>query len=479
MKYMITSKDKPLNHPINYVHNDLESFVLYSDSFNDLNSQLVEVEDIPEITKNFKAVLDQERQRLDITAEQSTFCQQHKIDGQQAKVEEQVEFQHLEDEVSLWSMDFDGAVGKDGAGIGSWLRSLTFLPNKVPSNVRVCSYKLAFDCSNNEAEYEALIAGLKILKNLNAKRVSVYGDSELVIKQVKGEYEAKNPLMQAYYNVVLDILRLFLDYTLTCVPRVQNVIADSLATAASNLKILMNSNNKFEIHVKHRPTIPYNQRYWQVFQDDKEIEEFLQNEGKYKDTSIDGEQDGGETDIEVNQMEVLQLKENVIPKHLIPLEELFDQDDVARKPILVPTEKGVEDVNIGTTENPKMVKLSNAWPPQVKEKYISLLSSFTDVFAWDYLDLKAYNKSIIQHIIPIKPNQKPFRQKLRRINPKLLPSIEKEVNRLYKAGIIVPIRFSDWISNLVTVRKKTCEIRSFGLFFAVNYFPRCQIPVKV
>ena len=79
-------------------------------------------------------------------------------------------------------------------------------------------------------------------------------------------------------------------------------------------------------------------------------------------------------------MEVLQLKENVFPKGLIPLEELFDQDDVARKPSLVPTEKGVKDVNIGTAENPKMVKLSKALPPQVKEKYISLLSSFSDVF---------------------------------------------------------------------------------------------------
>ena len=132
---------------------------------------------------------------------------------------------------------------------------------------------------------------------MNVKRIAVYGDLELVIKQVKGEYQAKHPRMRAYRNAVLDILRVFSDYTLTCVPRVQNVIADSLATVASKLKILMNSNNKFEIHVKHRPTVPDNQRYWQVFQDDKEIEEFLQNEGKYKDTSIDGEQDDGEPDI--------------------------------------------------------------------------------------------------------------------------------------------------------------------------------------
>ena len=152
-------------------------------------------------------------------------------------------------------------------------------------------------------------------------------------------------------------------------------------------------------------------------------------------------------------MDVLQLKDNFIPKGLIPLEELFDQDDVAHKLTLRPTEEGVEEVNIGAAENPKMVKLSKSLSPKVKKEYVRLLSSFSNVFAWDYSDLKTYDTNIIQHTIPIKPNQKPFRQKLRRINPKLLSLIEKEVNRLYKSGIIVPIRFSDWISNLVPVRK--------------------------
>ena len=158
-------------------------------------------------------------------------------------------------------MDFDGAVGKDGAGIGIWIQSPLFQPEKVPSNVRVCAYKLAFDCFNNEAEYEALIAGLKILKKLNAKRISVYGDSELIIKQVKGEYQAKHPRLRAYRNAVLDILRAFSEYTLTAVPRMQKIIADSLATTASNLKIPLNSSNKFEIYIKHRPVVPDNLRY--------------------------------------------------------------------------------------------------------------------------------------------------------------------------------------------------------------------------
>lgn len=165
-------------------------------------------------------------------------------------------------------------MGKDGVDIGIWILSPSFQPNKVPSNVRICSYKLVFDCSSNEAEYEALIAGLKILKKLNVKIISVYGDLEMIIKQVKGEYQAKHPRMRAYRNAVLDILRMFPEYTLTTVHRTQNVISDSLSIAASNLKIPMNS-NKFEIHVKHRPVVPDNLRYWQVFWDDKEINSFF------------------------------------------------------------------------------------------------------------------------------------------------------------------------------------------------------------
>ena len=83
-----------------------------------------------------------------------------------------------------------------------------------------------------------------------------------MIKKVRGKHQAKNPQMWAYRNAILDILKLFSEYTLTCVPRVQNNIADALAKATNSLKIPMNSSNKFEIHVKHRLTVPDNQRYW-------------------------------------------------------------------------------------------------------------------------------------------------------------------------------------------------------------------------
>ena len=87
------------------------------------------------------------------------------------------------------------------------------------------------------------------------------------------------------------------------------------------------------------------------------------------------------------------------------------------------------------------------------------MKKYTNVFAWSYEDLKEYDTSIIQHTIPIKPGEKPFRQKLRRINPKLLPVIEKEIKKMFGAKNIVTIRFSRWVSNFVLVRKKNGEIR--------------------
>ena len=88
-----------------------------------------------------------------------------------------------------------------------------------------------------------------------------------------------------------------------------------------------------------------------------------------------------------------------------------------------------------------------------------LLKEYVDVFAWSYEYLKTYDTEIIQHKVPLKPNVKPFRKKLRRINPSLFPIIEKEVKKLLGAKIIVPLRYSSWVANLAPIRKKNGEIR--------------------
>jgi hypothetical protein len=58
---------------------------------------------------------------------------------------------------------------------------------------------------------------------------------------------------------------------------------------------------------------------------------------------------------------------------------------------------------------------------------------------------------VIYHVIPIKEDHKPFKQKLRRINPLLLPLIENEIKNLFEDKIIVCLRFSKWVENMVPV----------------------------
>ena len=81
-----------------------------------------------------------------------------------------------------------------------------------------------------------------------------------------------------------------------------------------------------------------------------------------------------------------------------------------------------------------MIKLSKTLHPDQKLKYVELFKEFQDVFAWSYEDLKSYDTYVIQHTIPLKENQKPFKKKLRRVNPVLLPLIEKKSKECMKMG---------------------------------------------
>ena len=115
--------------------------------------------------------------------------------------------------------------------------------------------------------------------------------------------------------------------------------------------------------------------------------------------------------------------------------------------------------------------MSKSLSEEERRKYVGLLKEFMDIFSWSYHDLKTYDTSIIQYKIPLKPNTKPFKQKLRRLNPALLPVIEKEVKKLLDAKIIVPLRYSSWVANLVPVQKKKAP--------AVEEEPEVEIVTRV
>ncbi|CAA7018421.1 unnamed protein product [Microthlaspi erraticum] len=126
----------------------------------------------------------------------------------------------------VWTLFVDGASSKQGAGVGIKLTSPT-------GEVIEQSFRLGFVASNNEAEYEALIAGLRLAIGIGVNEINAFSDSQLVTSQYSGEYEAKEERMEAYLKVVRDLAGQFSKFELTRVPRGENTSADALAALAS------------------------------------------------------------------------------------------------------------------------------------------------------------------------------------------------------------------------------------------------------
>ena len=102
---------------------------------------------------------------------------------------------------------------------------------------------------------------------------------------------------------------------------------------------------------------------------------------------------------------------------------------MAKNPKVTPNNAEVEEINKGIELDPKIIKISQNLTLENKGRYIKLMKEFSDVFVWSYKDLKVYDTSVIQHTIPIIENEKPFKHKLRRVNPLLFPLIEKEIKK--------------------------------------------------
>jgi hypothetical protein len=116
----------------------------------------------------------------------------------------------------------------------------------------------------------------------------------------------------------------------------------------------------------------------------KKIESFLKMEDEFENLNIDEEYCVEEEDADVftndgyfkNQIVgkyIMQLKNNIIPKGLVPLEKLFDNNDVSRSPKITVNDGDVEYCNIGTQEDPKIIKLSKTLSPEVKQRYVNLM----------------------------------------------------------------------------------------------------------
>ena len=126
----------------------------------------------------------------------------------------------------LWTMYFDGSLMKTGAGAG-----LLFI-SPLGVHMRYV-IRIHFVASNNVAEYEALVNGLKIAVELGVRRLDVRGDSQLVIDQVMKASSCHDPKIEAYCKEVHRIEDKFHGLELVHVARRYNEAADELAKIAS------------------------------------------------------------------------------------------------------------------------------------------------------------------------------------------------------------------------------------------------------
>ena len=90
--------------------------------------------------------------------------------------------------------------------------------------------------TNNESEYQALIKGIEESHNLNIVNIDIFADSELIVKQINGEYKVRNERMQILHSKAINLLDKLNSWSLTHIPREKNSVADKLSKEAMRRK---------------------------------------------------------------------------------------------------------------------------------------------------------------------------------------------------------------------------------------------------
>ena len=194
--------------------------------------------------------------------------------------------------------------------------------------------------------------------------------------------------LKAYRDEVLSIIPSFSEFKIAHVPRLMNEMADSLAVSACNFIPPLPPKLSYEIQVKYRPSLPDNVEFWKVFEDDAELTRFLNVIDEFADLEIDEDNQNEQAAKEktrfksrIGAHEIVQLSSNRIPKGLVPLERLFDSNDVAVKLEKKEDESDSYPLNLADESDPKLVNLASHLTEQQKSEYAGLLKEFSDIFA--------------------------------------------------------------------------------------------------
>jgi ribonuclease HI len=156
-----------------------------------------------------------------------------------------------------WGLYFDGLVYSKGLGAGCVIISL--------SGVYIdLSVRLEFACTNNQVEYESLLHGLEYLRDLGARDVEVFGDSNRIMQQIKGDSQCLDRVLNSYRDRCLDIIKLFDTFSSKHIPREEDSSANRLAQQASGYIVTQGGfrvtsvtlvENMYELRSKEKPIL--------------------------------------------------------------------------------------------------------------------------------------------------------------------------------------------------------------------------------
>ncbi|XP_073016849.1 uncharacterized protein [Primulina eburnea] len=166
---------------------------------------------------------------------------------------------HLENE-DPWKVYVDGSSSIEESGVGVVLIS--------PAGEEVkLAVRLDFRASNNEAEYEAVLAGLRAARNVGANRVLIFSDSQLVAQQMKGTYDVKDEKLIEYAQEVDRVREKFTEITFEQIPRKENEKADTLAKMAGTMGSWKTRDVVFQIELTPQtssPTVEQEEEDWRT-----------------------------------------------------------------------------------------------------------------------------------------------------------------------------------------------------------------------
>jgi ribonuclease HI len=129
-------------------------------------------------------------------------------------------------DAEAWTVFYDGSWGTFGAGAAAIL--------VAPSKVRTCyAARLEFSCTNNIAEYEALLLGLRKLKAMGIRRAILKTDSQVICGHIDKSSKARDPKLEKYLHTVRRLKASFEGFSVKNIPRGENEHADLLAKSAA------------------------------------------------------------------------------------------------------------------------------------------------------------------------------------------------------------------------------------------------------